>query len=109
MVCGCLCCKGDLCLFSGQSKEVYAAWNDILGCSIYSIKSRCIGWDRTGERSTEAMVIVGLGLGCNVEGNAGRRQKDTDGVQCVIHGAEKFVAKERENCDDQIRGVQGRR
>jgi len=52
-----------------------------MDCPICSIKSRYIGQDRTGICSTEAMGIVGLGLGWNVEGNAHRRQKDVNGVQ----------------------------
>jgi hypothetical protein len=52
---------------------------------------------------------VGLGLAWNVEGNADRRQKDINGVQCMRQCAEKCVVKERENGDDQIRGVKGRR
>jgi hypothetical protein len=55
------------------------------------------------------MGIVGLGLGWNVVGNADRRQRDIIGVQCMRQCAEKCVVKERDNGDDQIRGVTEKR
>jgi hypothetical protein len=55
------------------------------------------------------MGIVGLGLGWTVEGTADSRQKGINGVHCMRQNAEKCVVKERDNGDNQIGGVKGRR
>jgi hypothetical protein len=44
-----------------------------------------------------------------VVGNADRRQKDVNGVQCLRQCAEKCVVKERDCGDNQIRCVTGKR